>query len=448
VVQAFEREGVVYVSVDDLSLLLRISFHWWSDLGKVTLDLPGAPVWVIEGSEIARIGEDRSLQMPGPAFLWGGRLQVPLALVVDETGRARPWTGVDLDFDREARTLSAEARALTTVREARLAPGVLGWKLVVTADGPLEPRILRSERASFVVSIPGVDYDPLLLDLPLEHPWFQGLRFRPEGRDLVVVFAAGPGAVGWTLDRSRGGQEFELILGFDERDLREGTLREFELARATLPTELRTVVLDPGHGGGRRGEAGAADRTPREMEEGSLAHTIASQVARELAETYGLQVVLTRDPFSDPPADVRIERANHEGGDLYLSLHVHHRAGGPAAFVARVPTEVTPVPPELDRLGFRAFREGQEPLLAASRRVARNVVQGVAEALDTPALGVYEESLTELQGALMPAVMLEIPLGEEGLTPFQIDRIVEGILAGLPLPDAKDDSGDDEEDRR
>jgi hypothetical protein len=114
-----------------------------------------------------------------------------------------------------------------------------------------------------------------------------------------------------------------------------------------------------------------------------------------------------------------------------------------------VPTETTPVPPELERLGFRAFREGQEPLLAASRRVARSLVQGVAEALDTPALGVYEESLTELQGALMPAVMLEIPVGEDGLSPFQIDRIVEGILAGLPLPEPGGEDADrDREDPR
>ena len=59
VVEAWEREGVIYVSVDDLSLVLGVSFHSWSDLGKVTLDLPGAPVWVLEGSEFARIGEDR-----------------------------------------------------------------------------------------------------------------------------------------------------------------------------------------------------------------------------------------------------------------------------------------------------------------------------------------------------------------------------------------------------
>ena len=161
-----------------------------------------------------------------------------------------------------------------------------------------------------------------------------------------------------------------------------------------------------------------------------------------------------------------------------MSVHVHERGAGPAAFVAR-PAESGPgTDPELEQLGFRSFGTAQAPLLPASRLLAQNLVQAVAGRLDAPALGVLEESLPgqvgghrqgelqlvaarsagevcqpeprrqgcreyltqrvgqallELQGAVMPAALLEVGAPAGGLDPEARQAVVDGLLEGIQL---------------
>jgi N-acetylmuramoyl-L-alanine amidase len=81
---------------------------------------------------------------------------------------------------------------------------------------------------------------------------------------------------------------------------------------------LRTIVIDPGHGGSDEGAKGAGDTREK---------TITLSVARRLKATIearlGVRVLLTRDRDEEVRVDERAAVANNNKADLFLSLHVN-----------------------------------------------------------------------------------------------------------------------------
>lgn len=81
---------------------------------------------------------------------------------------------------------------------------------------------------------------------------------------------------------------------------------------------LRTIVIDPGHGGDDAGVKGA---------KGTVEKDYVLQLARRLKGTIegrlGLRVLLTRDADENVPVDRRIALANNNKADLFISLHAN-----------------------------------------------------------------------------------------------------------------------------
>ncbi len=103
---------------------------------------------------------------------------------------------------------------------------------------------------------------------------------------------------------------------------RQGTsagLRE-ELRRAELGGRGlggAVVIIDPGHGGPNRGNLGADGAC-----EADLCWRLALEVAERLAAA-GATARLTRTEAEDPDNSERARRANHIGGEMFLSLHLN-----------------------------------------------------------------------------------------------------------------------------
>ncbi len=81
---------------------------------------------------------------------------------------------------------------------------------------------------------------------------------------------------------------------------------------------LRTIVLDPGHGGAEHGAIG-----PAGTEEKELTLILAKALKRKLEERLAVQVVLTRNEDADLPLDTRTALANQTKGDLFISIHLN-----------------------------------------------------------------------------------------------------------------------------
>ena len=81
---------------------------------------------------------------------------------------------------------------------------------------------------------------------------------------------------------------------------------------------IRTVVIDPGHGGDEQGARGA---------NGALEKDITLDVSRRLKATIegrlGIRVILTRDDDRLVPLDERAAIANNNKADVFVSLHAN-----------------------------------------------------------------------------------------------------------------------------
>jgi N-acetylmuramoyl-L-alanine amidase len=86
-------------------------------------------------------------------------------------------------------------------------------------------------------------------------------------------------------------------------------------------SSVRTVVIDPGHGGGDRGTRG------RSGLEKTLTLDLAKRVERDLAGS-GLRVVMTRTSDRTVPLEDRVEFTRAKGADLFVSIHFN--SGGSA----------------------------------------------------------------------------------------------------------------------
>jgi N-acetylmuramoyl-L-alanine amidase len=86
----------------------------------------------------------------------------------------------------------------------------------------------------------------------------------------------------------------------------------------TAKYTIRTVVLDPGHGGNDPGALGGRSR----VKEKDMALALARKL-REILQENGIKVVMTRDSDTFIPLSKRARIANNSGADLFVSLHIN-----------------------------------------------------------------------------------------------------------------------------
>lgn len=87
------------------------------------------------------------------------------------------------------------------------------------------------------------------------------------------------------------------------------------------PPGLRTVVIDPGHGGEDEGVRGAGG-----LKEKDLTLQIARRLKGAIESRMGLRVMLTREGDENVPIDRRTALANNNKADLFISLHANASA--------------------------------------------------------------------------------------------------------------------------
>lgn len=185
---------------------------------------------------------------------------------------------------------------------------------------------------------------------------------------------------------------------------------------------IRTIVLDPGHGG--PDETGAIG--PNGTVEAQLTMTMARLLKTRIEQRLPVRVVLTRDNDVDVPLDSRPAFANENKGDLFISLHFNSyrgtRARGAetyflsreasdelaAAFAADENSAGSSTPQDSAGLDLILWDLAQSHHLAESQRFANLVQEELNQALGLRDRGVRQAPFKVLIGASMPAVLVEL----------------------------------------
>ncbi len=174
---------------------------------------------------------------------------------------------------------------------------------------------------------------------------------------------------------------------------------------ATGPREIRTVAIDPGHGGADPGVVGPAGI----VVEKDVALDVALALRRILEDERGFEVVLTRETDREAGLDDRAAMANAARADVLVSLHLNASpspaSSGSLAYhhapiVARRATRG-------ETVRFVAWNESQAAAASASEALAGALAATLAE-LPIPSAGVADAPVRVLAAAAMPAVQLEL----------------------------------------
>lgn len=192
------------------------------------------------------------------------------------------------------------------------------------------------------------------------------------------------------------------------------------------PETLRTVVIDPGHGGADTGSRGASGLAEKD---------IVMDLAREIGAALraaGFNVVMTRISDADPPLDERAAVANAQRDAIFISLHVG--SAGPEGTVrtytyffpsnsppplsaASFPGATSPAP-AAPPANFVPWRHAQENYVPQSRKlgdliqveltqkfkgspeISANVPVAVLRSVTAPAVAVEISNISAGQQAL------------------------------------------------
>lgn len=184
---------------------------------------------------------------------------------------------------------------------------------------------------------------------------------------------------------------------------------------------IRTVAIDPGHGGDDSGTKGAG---------GTLEKDVVLAVARRartaIEGRLGLRVLLTREEDNRADADARAAIANNNKADLFISLHANGspRASTRGALVMYLGLDKFG---EAARQQYESQREAlpvygggtreialvqwelaQASHVYESTALATIVEQRLRDSAGISAIAVQKGPLRALAGANMPAVLIEM----------------------------------------
>jgi N-acetylmuramoyl-L-alanine amidase len=205
-------------------------------------------------------------------------------------------------------------------------------------------------------------------------------------------------------------------------------------------TQRPVVVLDPGHGGHDPGGQG-----PEGSLEKKVTLALARSITRHLGEAY--RVILTRTDDVHLDTYGRTAKANYNRADLFISLHT---GGSPLRTTRGINIFYYQVPA---RFLLHSDSEGKQTELAdplatpwhevqlihvtESRQLAE-ILQKTLQAMPSkPSCHIQSGPMAVLQGAAMPAVLLELgyltnPIEEKELSdPEMLSAYAETIAEGI-----------------
>jgi N-acetylmuramoyl-L-alanine amidase len=194
-------------------------------------------------------------------------------------------------------------------------------------------------------------------------------------------------------------------------------------AQALPQQGLRTIVIDPGHGGSEIGATG-----PNGLTEKEITLDIARRLRDLIRERLGLQVHLTRESDYDVALENRTEKANNLKADVFISIHANSYRGrgvrgSETYFLSDKATDddarrVAAL--ENDALGLESTAPGDTGLqlllwdmaqtmhLRESSVLAETIQGELNRLAGTGNRGIKQAPFRVLRGADMPAVLVEV----------------------------------------
>ncbi|HSK78468.1 MAG TPA: N-acetylmuramoyl-L-alanine amidase [Thermoanaerobaculia bacterium] len=374
---------------------------------SLTLRIGETDVVIGIGSPIVTIGES-IVSLPQPTAPGEGGVQVPLELLQKTYGDLE---GYSFDWRPEAARLTISKRG---AREIPVSVDVVHLQGVTTVvlQFPEAPSYRVNRQPGQVeVQMLGDRLTPPSVPPVIRDPLVQSVTVGPQ--QVLVRLLPGAEAESYILENP-----FRLV--FDVH-------RPSTIATPTTPQRapveqsrgVRTIVIDPGHGGTETGAIG-----PSGMPEKELTLILARDLEARLESSLPVRVVLTRNEDANVPHDTRAAIANQNQADLFISIHLNSSLGSGAHGAETYFLSLGAGKPEHEGQDSEDAAAGddvassdldlilwdlaQSQHLEESQKFANLVQRELNEALQLKDRGVKQAPFRVLKGAAMPAVLVEL----------------------------------------
>lgn len=231
---------------------------------------------------------------------------------------------------------------------------------------------------------------------------------------------------------------------------------EEEVAPGEKKRELiRTICIDPGHGGTDLGAVGRSKTTEKE-----ITLKVGKKLKRLIESKLGLRVVMTREKDEEVSLNSRVSRANNQKAQLFVSIHVNssfkRSARGPETYYVSLKAtdqdafllsqkENNSFKEEIDKLADGAGDElkmilwsmAQNEYIKESSKLADYIQGELNILLKTENRGVKQAPFRVLMRAAMPAVLVEVAFisnstEEKKLQDdFFLDQVSQALYDGI-----------------
>jgi len=415
--------GQDYIAVEDIHAAFGTSAREDRLAGGLTITARGRSIVLTENQNVVSVA-GRLTPLPAPPLRRDGRWYVP----ADFLSRAlSPALDVRLDLRRSARLLVVGDLRVPRV-VARVDAGTTNVAVTFETTPNTDARVT-AQQGRLVVQF---DADALDLAVPIMPAQTFLLGIAPGDSPTTVTLALGPRAASHRVtatpaDAGTGRVTIDLLpAATDAVPAPAPAPSAAPDTRLVIPTlgpstGLRTVVIDPGHGGDEHGTQGAS---------GTLEKDITLSVARRLRtliETrLGLKVFLTREDDRSMTLDDRSAYANNHRADVFLSIHansavrpalkgaeVYYRTVERADAEARKKADENAT--TLPALGggnrtidLILWETSQARYLEPSATLAGLIEQALRPRIEMSPRAIQQAPFRVLVGANMPAALVEV----------------------------------------
>jgi N-acetylmuramoyl-L-alanine amidase len=444
---------MLFFRANDVARLFRATQFWNATSRKVVLGVGQTRFTLTVDTRVVVI-DGEPVMLRSPIKYDSGFVMIPLEFILEVASHYTAWT---FTWDPSRRTLSVggfgynvEDIGYSATANRTTATITLGEPLMFHMDANT-PGLVR-------LKLYGGRVDTRAFVLHEQRGLIEGVRAEQTDRDAFIYFAIKRQTSRIRIDREDDPDRIVLML--EQGELPEIPDAEFEGSRIVEIVDetkaerrtinVETVVIDPGHGGKDYGKIG-----PRGLLEKDVNLMLAEAMRERIDDELGLKVVLTREDDRLLALTRRTEIANESGGDLFISVHCNswfsERAGGFEAYflsparseseraLARYENaagETAPNTPNGD-IDFIIWDLVQNEFINESSTFAEFLQKEMSERLQIRNRGVKQANFVVLQGAKMPAILIETAFlsnpAEERLLadPEFHRRVAEGVVEAI-----------------
>lgn len=437
-----------FLRANDVARLFRATQFWNASSRKIVLGV-GRTRFVLTVDTRVVVVDGEPNMMRSSVRYEEGFVLVPLEFVLEVASQHTP-RGFEWDEDQRRLAVKGIGYNATGITFASAAQRTTA---TIQLTEPLVYHVDTGTKGLLRLKLYGGRIDLRAFTVREARGFVAGVRAEQTERDAYITIDLARGVRRVRVDRVDDAPQLVVVLetGDAPSDAAPGYVEVVEDgAGGRRALEVRKICIDAGHGGRENGKEGAGGLLEKDVNL-AIARALRDRVQRDL----GIEVVMTRDDDRTLGLLERTEIANTAGADLFISIHCNawfnEQTGGFESYF------LSPARSESERALARFENQGggneaqaasgdvefilwdlvQNEYIAESSAFAEYIQKEMTTRLGIKSRGVKQANFVVLQGAKMPAVLIETaflsnPAEEQLLaTPEFHGRVAEGMIEAI-----------------